>query len=32
METDINKLCSALNILVKPADTGEYSEEDPCMW
>jgi hypothetical protein len=26
MELDINNLCNALNILVKPADKGEYIE------
>jgi hypothetical protein len=27
MELDINNLCNALNILVKPADKGEYLEK-----
>jgi hypothetical protein len=27
MELDINNLCNALNILVKPADKGEYIEK-----
>jgi hypothetical protein len=27
MELDINNLCNALNILVKPADKGVYGEK-----